>query len=170
MDRQLFAATMQRSFDRFDPGSFAEYLLTEPLDDAPARPLLFQAGLGDVSVPNLGTFLHARLVGIPLVEPSPAEVYGLETTEGPAPAGLTLIDFGIDLSIYDQAEPAAREQPGARGRAARAGRPRGAGRLPARRHGRPSVRRPLRPGLSRSLWMRLAASAGLLPTVRQHVG
>ncbi len=106
MDQQLFAATLQRSFDRFDPGSFADYLLTAPLDDAPARPLLFQAGLGDVSVPNLGSFLHARLVGIPLVEPSPAEVYGLETTDGPAPAGLTLFDFGIDLSVYDEARPA----------------------------------------------------------------
>ena len=111
MDQQLFAATLQRSFDRFDPGSFAEYLLSAPLDDAPPRPLLFQTGLGDVSVPNLGSFLHARLVGIPLVEPSPAEVYGLETTAGPAPAGLTLYDFGIDLSVYDEAQPAADNNP-----------------------------------------------------------
>ena len=105
MDQQLFAASLQRSFDRFDPGSFARYLLAEPLDGADPRPLLFQVGLGDVSVPNLGSFLHARLTGIPLVEPSPVEVYGLETTEGPSPAGLTLIDFGIDLTVYDKAQP-----------------------------------------------------------------
>ncbi len=111
LDQQMFAATMQRSFDRFDPGSYADYLLTAPLDEAPARPLLFQAGLGDVSVPNLGTFLHARLVGIPLVVPSPAEVYGLETTDAAVPAGLTLFDFGIDLSVYDEAEPAPNNNP-----------------------------------------------------------
>ncbi|HTE50503.1 MAG TPA: hypothetical protein VK698_06525 [Kofleriaceae bacterium] len=104
MDQQLFAATLQGSFDRFDPGIFGSYLLREPLDEA--RPLLMQAGLGDVSVPNLGTFLLARQIGVPLVEPSPAEVYGLETTDGPGPAGLTLFDFGIDLSVYDEASPA----------------------------------------------------------------
>ena len=104
MDQQIFAASLQRSFDRFDPGNYAGYLLAEPLGEA--RPLLLQVGLGDVSVPNLGSFLLARLIGVPLVEPSPAEVYGLDTTPGPAPAGLTLFDFGIDLSVYDQAQPA----------------------------------------------------------------
>jgi hypothetical protein len=104
LDQQVFAASLQRSFDRFDPGSYADYLLAEPIDEA--RPLLLQVGLGDVSVPNLGSFLLARLLGIPLLEPSPADVYGLDTTPGPAPAGLTLFDFGIDLSVYDVAEPA----------------------------------------------------------------
>jgi hypothetical protein len=105
IDQQLFAASLQRSFDRFDPGSYAHLLLAEPLVGDP-RPLLLQVGLGDVSVPNLGSFLHARLIGVPLVEPSPVAVPGLEGTEGPAAAGLTLFDFGIDPDIYDQPQPA----------------------------------------------------------------
>jgi hypothetical protein len=105
VDQQLFAATLQRSFDRFDSGSYADYLLTAPIDPKNLRPLLLQIGLGDVSVPNLGSFLHARLVGVSLIEPSPVAVYGLATTEGPIGAGLSLYDFGIDLSVYDQFQP-----------------------------------------------------------------
>jgi hypothetical protein len=105
IDQQLFAATLQRSFDRFDPGSYATLLLAEPLEGEP-RPVLLQVGLGDVSVPNLGSFLHARLLGIPVVEPSPVAVPGIEGTEGEVPAGMTLFDFGIDPGIYDQAQPA----------------------------------------------------------------
>lgn len=111
MDQQLFAGSLQRSFDRFDPASYAHYLLAEPLDGAAPRPLLLQAGLGDVAVPNLGSYLLARSIGVPLVQPSPREVGGLESTDGPAPAGLTLFDFGIDLSIYEEAAPAPDDNP-----------------------------------------------------------
>jgi hypothetical protein len=107
MDQQLFTASLQGSFDTFDPGNFASYLVREPIDEA--RPVLMQSGLGDVAVPNLGTFLLAREVGVSLIEPSPVEVYGLEAAEEPVPAGLTLYDFGIDPAVYDQANPAAED-------------------------------------------------------------
>jgi hypothetical protein len=104
MDQQLFAASLQGSFDSFDPGIFASYLVREPIDGP--RPVLMQSGLGDVAVPNLGTFLLAREVGVSLVEPSPVEVYGLPSTDEPVSAGLTLFDFGIDPAVYDVATPA----------------------------------------------------------------
>lgn len=113
VDEQVFAASMQRQFDRFDPGTYAHYLVKEPLEGTPAdRRLLYQMGLGDVSVPNLGTFLEANLAGLPVTQPSPAAPYGLDTVTPPtgAPA-LTIYDFGIDLSVYDQAVPSDEDNP-----------------------------------------------------------
>ena len=113
VDEQIFAASMQRQFDRFDPGTYAHYLVKEPLAGMPAdRRLLYQMGLGDVSVPNLGSFLEANLAGLPVTQPSPAAPYGLGMVTPPTddPA-LTIYDFGIDLSVYDQATPATEDNP-----------------------------------------------------------
>ncbi|HUS65147.1 MAG TPA: hypothetical protein VMZ28_11415 [Kofleriaceae bacterium] len=114
LDHQLFAAEMQVAFDRFDPGSYARYLVAEPLEGTPEdRALLMQMGIGDLSVPNLGTFLHARLVGVPYTTPSPIEPYGLEAVEPPVEGGpaLTIWDYGIDPDVYAQAQPAEEENP-----------------------------------------------------------
>ena len=111
LDQQMFVASLQVAFDRFDPASYARFLAVggEPLPGVPAgRPLLIQAGLGDLSVPNLGTFLHARLLRVPYTVPSPAEPFGLEPVEPPVEGGgaLTLWDFGVDVeAAYDVAEP-----------------------------------------------------------------
>lgn len=108
LDHQLFAAELQVAFDRFDPASYAAYLVADPLPDTPEdRDLLLQMGIGDVSVPNLGTYLHARLLGIAYTTPSPVEPFGLEPVEAPVsrPA-LTIWDYGIDPAVYQDAMPA----------------------------------------------------------------
>jgi hypothetical protein len=107
LHQQLFVATLQPAFDRFESGSYARYLSDEPLEGShPERRVLLQIGLGDVSVPNLGSFLHARLLGVPVVTPSPATPFGLEPAAAPLDgSGLTLWDFGVDHSVYDVADP-----------------------------------------------------------------
>jgi hypothetical protein len=68
-----------------------------------------QNGLGDLEVPNLGSFLEARLFDIPEVSPNTYPIYLV--AQQPAPiqgSAMTLWDFGIDLeSAYGLAEPAA---------------------------------------------------------------
>jgi hypothetical protein len=108
LDHQLFAAELQVAFDRFDPATYARYLVAEPLAGTPEdRAILMQMGIGDVSVPNLGTLLHARLIGVPYTTPSPLEPYGLEPVEPPLTGGpaLTMWDYGIPADVYAEARP-----------------------------------------------------------------
>lgn len=103
LDQQKFAAASQRQFDRIDPGFWASMVLTSKLPGSPAdRRVLQQAGLGDSQVPNEGSFLHARLLGIPQMVPSKREIFGLETKMAPIDgSAFALWDFGIDDSFYE---------------------------------------------------------------------
>ncbi|MFL5319585.1 MAG: hypothetical protein ACJ790_07995 [Myxococcaceae bacterium] len=110
LDQQKFIAQLQPQFDRIDPGTYAGYLLKNQLpENAPDRRVLFQTGLGDLEVPNLGAFLHARLIGLPLLQPSPRQVFGLPTVDAPtSQSAVTLFDFGHDTNaLYKDAQPAA---------------------------------------------------------------
>jgi hypothetical protein len=114
LDQQKYLATSQVYFDRIDPATYAPFVLQRPLPGSPAdRRVLMQAGLGDVEVPNVGTYFHARALGVPLLAPSPAEVYGLEKKAGPlSGSALSLFDFGVDLkAAYGSAKPAAEPNP-----------------------------------------------------------
>ena len=96
-------------------------MLTNPLPGSPARHVLMQNGLGDAEVPNLGTFLEARLFGIPEVSPNAYPILPL-VPQAPSPvqgSALTLWDFGVNLQgAYGLAEPGGHQrQSRSRGRA-----------------------------------------------------
>ncbi len=111
LDRQKYMLMMQETLDRIDPGTWAEHVLDDPLPGSRERRVLMQTGLGDAQVPNVASFFHARALGLPLVLPSPAQPWGLETRAAPSESGLTLYDFGVDLSRYDPATPRAPANP-----------------------------------------------------------
>ncbi|MBI3184439.1 MAG: hypothetical protein HYZ28_20075 [Myxococcales bacterium] len=114
LEQQKFAATLQVHLDRIDPGFWASRVLAEPLPGSPSdRRLLLQVGLGDTEVPNLGSFLHARLLGVPVLTPSPSQVYGLYEVPSPHQgSAMELFDFGIDLdAAYRSAWPPESENP-----------------------------------------------------------
>jgi hypothetical protein len=96
IDQIKYIATLQPHFDRIDPASYAERILARPLDGATPRRVLLQIGLGDAQVPHLAGFFHARLLGIPLLDPSPIAVPGLETKAGPLDSALALYRFSVD--------------------------------------------------------------------------
>jgi hypothetical protein len=113
-DHQLFAASLQIAFDRFDPGSYASFLSTDPLPGTPSdRGPLLQMGIGDASVPNLGTLLHARLLGAGYTTPSPIEPFGLSPQGGSTSApALTIFDLGVDpADVYSEAVPPLEDNP-----------------------------------------------------------
>jgi hypothetical protein len=113
LDQMAFAATLQTPFDRIDPGVYAGHLLANPLEGSPSdRRVLMQIGLGDAQVPNLASFLHARLLQLPELTPNPAPVWGLKPTAAPVMgSALTLFDFGVDLGIYRTAIPPLDDNP-----------------------------------------------------------
>ena len=107
LEQQAFAATMQPYFDRIDPATFAPYVLQNPLPGSPPRRVLMQNGLGDQEVPNVGSFIEARLLGpLPEIAPNTFPVFGLTQTPAPLSSALQLFDFGVDLpAVYDRADP-----------------------------------------------------------------
>lgn len=107
-DRRRFEATLQPYFDRIDGAFWARRVLAEPLPEAVERRVLLQIGLGDVEVPNIGALLHARTLGIPLLDPSPLPVPLLQSVASPTKgSALALFDMGVDLRhVYEQAQPA----------------------------------------------------------------
>lgn len=111
LDQMKMASTMQRFFDRIDPYVFAPYLLQRDVPIGPPsgsgqRRVLQQMGVGDTSVPNFASLIHARAMGLPLVGPQPIEAFGLEQAESLAPSGLTVFDYSVDTSFYEVATPA----------------------------------------------------------------
>jgi hypothetical protein len=112
LDQQLLAAQLQRGFDRFDPAAWSPYLLETSLPEGPdsgaaGRQVLLQIGRADSQVPNLGAFLHARILGIPWIEPSAiAAPFGLSTSTTPVTggSGIYTFDFGLDPSFENVAD------------------------------------------------------------------
>ena len=109
LEQQELTGSTQVQFDRIDPLTYAPYVLRKPLPGSPPRRVLMQNGLGDLEVPNLGTFLEARALGVPEVTPNDYPAYLVPQQAAPiAGSALTLWDFGIDLeAVYAQAVPAA---------------------------------------------------------------
>jgi hypothetical protein len=70
IEASLLPALLQQVWDRADPQAYLPHLIDEPLPGTPAKRLLLQAGLHDSQVPNIGTEIEVRSLGIPAVAPS----------------------------------------------------------------------------------------------------
>jgi hypothetical protein len=112
LDQQKLHAHMQSQFDRIDPGSYARFLVDEELPFGPpaaprGRAVLLQMGIGDAQVPNVGSALHARLLGVPQLSPSASPpLFGLSQAPFGGSRGLVVFDLGVDPSFYGPAAPA----------------------------------------------------------------
>ncbi len=109
-ERQKLLTTMARVFDRFDPATYAPYVLDNKLPGSPEdKRVLLQIGHADAQVPDFASYLHARLLGVPLTEPTPMTPWGLDTVSLPAAgSGMTLFHFpDVDDAFRQRAEPTA---------------------------------------------------------------
>lgn len=100
LEQQKWVSTLQRHFDKFDPGTYARYLVQEPLPGTPAgRRVLMQMGDSDTSVPNIGTHLHVRAAGIPQLEDGSAPIWGVPRVPSPVEgSAVVTYDFGHDVA------------------------------------------------------------------------
>lgn len=106
LDQQLLTAQLQRAADRFDPTSYAPFVVAAELPEGPSanastRRVLQQIGRGDTQVPNLGSKLHATLMGLPWLVPEAFDApYGFATETMPTTnTGVTMFDYGEDASF-----------------------------------------------------------------------
>jgi hypothetical protein len=113
LDQRKLGAMMQSQFDRFDPAIYGQYAIRQDLPLGPTnnhqrRRVLEMVGLGDTQVPNIGSDIHARVMGIPQLIPSAGQrLHGLEQRPYPVEgSGYVLYDFGIDTSFYAVSSPA----------------------------------------------------------------
>ncbi|MBM4379401.1 MAG: hypothetical protein FJ086_08890 [Deltaproteobacteria bacterium] len=100
-DQQKLIALLQAPFDRVDPATYAPLVLQQKLPGSPTdRRVLLQFGLGDAVVPNLGSLLHAQLLGLPMLTPSPAPAgyHGLPEQQGPV-SGSAAATFGLGIDL-----------------------------------------------------------------------
>ncbi len=90
LERSLMILMTASLWDPIDAASFAPHLLADPLAGTPAKHVMMQIGIGDVSVSNDASHYQARTAGMPLLVPSVAEPWGLDQTPGPADSALTI--------------------------------------------------------------------------------
>lgn len=89
---QTLLALFGLAFEPYDPISTARRVIHEPLPGVPPKQLFVYAARGDSTVSNVGTFMLARTMGLPITGPSAYEPFGLDVTTAPAPSALTIYD------------------------------------------------------------------------------
>ncbi len=99
LDLQLEMSLLQLVFDPIDSLNWVEHLAQDRLDGRPEVEIAMQEAVGDCQVSNMVTEWVARAGGIPLVTPSPREVWGLDTVTAEPPDGA---DVDAALLIYDE--------------------------------------------------------------------
>ena len=107
---QKYIAMCQTALDRIDPTTWAPRVLSNTLPDGPeSRGVLMQIGIGDSSVPNLSAHLHARAMGISLLQPAPRQVPALPDAQAPFDgSALVEFDYGLEPPLPgDLAVPSA---------------------------------------------------------------
>ncbi len=111
LDQQKLTTTMQQQFDSFDPATYARFVLRDELPVGPSsnpqdRRVLIQTGVGDTQVPNVSSYLHARLLEIPVVAESAVKPWGLQAEAAPIDgSAISIYDVGFDDAFYAVAEP-----------------------------------------------------------------
>lgn len=99
LDQQKIVLMTQSNFDRVDPLTYAPHVRTELYPGAPAaRRVLLQMGVGDAAVPNLGSELHARALGVPLLAPAVYDAPLLEQVTSTDDSALAI--YGFEVSPF----------------------------------------------------------------------
>lgn len=94
LDTDLLLVMVASHWDIAEPASFASHLITDPLPNTPAKKILYTIGQYDAQVPNISSDIAARTIGLKVMSPSVYDVWGLETTQGPADSAYVIYDVG----------------------------------------------------------------------------
>jgi len=102
LELQLVFSMVQLSFDPIDAAHWMEPLTGERPPGRPPVAFTMHEAVGDCQVANILTEWMARAGGVPLVTPSPRDVWGLDTVTAAPPDGA---DVDAALLIYDEGFP-----------------------------------------------------------------
>ncbi|MCB9663295.1 MAG: hypothetical protein H6732_04220 [Alphaproteobacteria bacterium] len=97
---QLAVSMLQQVFDPVDSLNYIQHLVDDRLPGrAPEAELLLVEAVRDTQVSNLVSRWVAGAAGFPLIQPSVADVWGLDPVSAPRPDGAP---GGIGFEIYDE--------------------------------------------------------------------
>ncbi|MCA9666071.1 MAG: hypothetical protein KC503_10800 [Myxococcales bacterium] len=99
LDRQLFISIVQLLLDPIDSMSYADYLVKTRLPGRKPLKAAVVMAVNDSQVRNLVTEWVVRSAGIPLVTPSPKQIFGLQTITADPPNGA---DVPAAFFVYDE--------------------------------------------------------------------
>ena len=108
---QLALSLAQPLLDAADSMNYAPHLVTDRFPGLPDVKVVLHEAKEDSQVANLVTHWVARSAGVPLITPSPIDVWGLDTitAEGPggtdAPAALYVYDLGVPAQPLTNVPP-----------------------------------------------------------------
>jgi hypothetical protein len=98
LNTALMINLMQNEWDRTEPVAVADVITGTGFPDTPAKQVLMQFGIADDQVPNIGSELQMRTMGIPVITPTPYTPYGVMEAAS-APSGAVIYDFGLGGTI-----------------------------------------------------------------------
>lgn len=99
VDLQIAMSILQQVFDPVDSLNFVENLIEGRAPGLPQKPeILIVEAVNDAQVANLVTRWVVGATHIPLITPSVADVWGVETIQAPPPDGAP---GGVGYEIYD---------------------------------------------------------------------
>jgi hypothetical protein len=95
LERALLYPLLQMVWDRAEPQGYLPHLVADPFPGTPAKKVLLQVGINDSQVPNIGTEIQVRSLGIPALGPSAKPAFGIEEMEAPFD-GSVYVPYDVD--------------------------------------------------------------------------
>jgi len=96
-DQEVLLALSQSYWDFADPITFVPYSIAKPFNGPDGKPLaprhlLMQESINDAQVPNVATRAVVRTLGLPLLDPPIAPVFGVMEAQAPLDSAYTQWD------------------------------------------------------------------------------
>jgi hypothetical protein len=88
----LMIHLMQMAWDTTDPSGTVQDILEGNIPGTPQKQLLLHMAMGDDQVPNVATEWQARTMGIPVLSPSPKQVWGMQMESQGMSSALVIFD------------------------------------------------------------------------------
>lgn len=95
VERALLYPLLQMIWDRAEPNGYLSHLVENPLPGSEAKKVLIQMGVNDSQVPNIGTEVQVRSLGIPAVAPSAVPAFQIPEMEAPFD-GSAYVPYDVD--------------------------------------------------------------------------
>ncbi len=78
LQREFYWSVMGHLWETCEAGGYSPFLTQDPLPDTPPKKVLYQLGMGDAQVANLGSDMIVRNTGIPQLLPANHEIWGVD--------------------------------------------------------------------------------------------
>jgi hypothetical protein len=101
LDRTFIVSLLQMLWDRGEGAGYARHVTKDPYEGTQAKPVLLHVAFGDAQVSELGAFVEARTLGIPIQKPLTAPGRSREVEQGWGMDALEYPSDGSGIVVWD---------------------------------------------------------------------